>query len=95
MSDSIVQKFDIKPGDLIEWTYKYNNKLVVENEILWSSIEKRYIPIGSKYVHMCIDLNDETYSWLNEKGLFRACVDDMPGHGYVDRRSAVVPRTRR
>jgi len=69
-------KLNIKPGDLIEWVYEYDSFLAVEGEELYSSIEKRYVPIGSNLVHMCIDIDDETYSWLNEKGLFHAHVDD-------------------
>jgi len=72
----VTERFDIKSGDLIEWVDILNNELVVGDKFLWSSTEKRYAPICSKYVHMCISVDDETYSWLNEKGLFHAHVDD-------------------
>jgi len=72
-----VSKLNIKPGDLIEWVYEYDNELVVENEEIWSMIEERWVPIGSSFVHMCISVENETISWLNEKGLFRVHVDDI------------------
>jgi len=88
-------KLDFNPGDLIEWVYKCNNELAVENEILWSSIEKCYIPIGRELVHLCISVDDETYSWLNEEGLFCACVDDLRATSTPDRGMPVVPRIRK
>jgi len=55
-------KFDFKPGDLIEWVYMHNHKLVVGDEKLWSKIDNDWIPIGSKYIHMCISVDDDVYS---------------------------------
>jgi len=69
-------KFDFKPGDLIEWVYEYNNKLVNEYETLWSTITNKHVPIGRELIHMCISCDNKTYSWLNERGLFSAYVMD-------------------
>ena len=84
----------MKPGDMIEWTYKISRHLVPEGDTLWSTVEERYVPIGGEMVHLLVSIDDETYSWINEKGLFHARVDDL----YTSRRpmasTAVVPRTR-
>jgi len=88
----MLTKFNIKPGDLIEWVYMRNNKLVDENEIFWSSIEKRYVSIDRELVHMCISVDDETYSWLNENGLFRAHVDDTISRMTPQTTSRIIPR---
>ena len=69
-------RIDFKPGDLIEWTYAHKDMLVNENENLWSTIEKRWVPIGSKFVHLCVTVDDETYSWLNEEGLHSIFISD-------------------
>jgi len=66
----------IKPGDMIEWVYEHDGWRVADNEELWSRIEERWVPIGRELVHLCINYDDKTISWLNEKGLFRARVDD-------------------
>jgi len=67
-------EFGIKPGDFIKWMYVSNNKFVVEDEELWSMIEDCWVPIGSKLIHLCInvDINNDVVTWLNEKGCFRA-----------------------
>lgn len=84
----------MKPGDMIEWTYKTSGVLVHKDETFWSSAERRYVPIGGEMVHLLVSVNDETYSWINEKGLFHARVDDS---AWCDPRSSprrVVPRAR-
>jgi len=83
MMNEIMAKFNIKPGDLIEWVYKDNNQLVWENQTLYSSIEQRYVPIGSKYVHMCIFYDGETYLWLNEEGFFSAKTNDSTSEHFA------------
>jgi len=87
-------KLNIKSGDLIEWVYKSNGELVVEREFLWSTIEREYVYIGREFVHMCINVDDETISWLNEKGLFYACVNDMDWAINSELYRKVVPRVR-
>jgi len=91
----MTRKFDIKPGDLIEWVYAYDNELVVEDEELWSRIEKRYVPIGRNLVHLCISVENSVYSWLNEKGLFRAHMNDTQTFRYGYLPPGIVPRTRK
>ena len=84
----------MKSGDMIEWTYKHSGELVREDETLWSSMMERFVPIGGEAVHFLVFVNDETYSWLNENGLFHARVDDpVAGPGY-ESALVVVPRTR-
>jgi hypothetical protein len=65
----------MKPGDLIEWCYKYNNKSVCFNEYLWSTTMKCYVPIGT--ISLLLHIDKETYSWQNSKGCFHARVDDI------------------
>ena len=84
----------MKPGDTIEWTYKFSGMLVHKDEILWSNADGRYVPIGGEMVHLLVSVNDETYSWINEKGLFHARVDDSVGRRLAARAFWVVPRTR-
>ena len=66
----------MNPGDLIEWTYTHNNQLVIERETLWSTLMKRWVPIGSGLIHTLISIDDERITWMNEKGLFHARVGD-------------------
>lgn len=85
----------MKPGDMIEWVHKASAKLVDKDETLWSTVEGRYVPIGSETVHFLVSIDDETFSWLNEKGLFHALVDDTAHVGSLDIGAhLVVPRTR-
>ena len=66
----------MKPGDIIEWTYEYNNKPVARREILWSTCMNRWAPIGSGLVHVLVSIDKEQISWLNEEGCFYARVND-------------------
>jgi len=87
-------KLNIKPGDLIEWTYEGGVRRTNKHEKLWSSIEKDWVPIGSKYVHLCIANDSEMYSWLNEKGVFKARTDDAQFRSPEFPYRKVVPRQR-
>ena len=82
----------MKPGDLIEWIYDYNLSPADEREMLWSTVEKRYVPIGCELVHMLISYDDKTYSWLNRRGIFHASVHDTKVPMQVMGTSNVVPR---
>ena len=82
----------MKPGDMIEWVHKFSGHLVHEDETLWSSTEERFVPIGSEMFHFLVSINDETFSWLNEKGLFHACVGDTDPSVFFSRPGPVVPR---
>lgn len=66
----------MKPGDVIEWVYVSTCHVVDAHERLWSTIEKRYVPIGSGMVHFLVSHDDETLSWLNSDGLFKASISD-------------------
>ena len=84
----------MKPGDMIEWTYKHSGELVHKDEILWSSVMERFVPVGSEMFHFLVSINDETFSWLNEKGLFHACVGDTQEVVGSFTAFVVVPRVR-
>ena len=84
----------MKSGDMIEWMYKFSGELVHKDETLWSSVMERFVPVGSEMVHFLVSVNDETYSWINENGLFHARVDDAERRAGVSAGSGIVPRTR-
>jgi hypothetical protein len=65
----------MKPGDLIEWTFT-DGKPVREDEMIWSTVEKKHVPIGSDLIHLCVSREGEIITWLNERGMFRAHVGD-------------------
>jgi len=81
-----------KSGDFIEWVEMCGGKLVDKDEELYSTIENKWVPIGSNLVHMCINVEDDVYTWLNEKGLFSAHVDDTASYGRHLRIEVVTPR---
>jgi len=81
----------MKPGDFIEWTYKSNNSLVPPGETLWSTLERRWVPIG--LTSLLVWITDEEYAWLTPKGLFHARRDDTQVIARLDSRFPVVPRT--
>lgn len=62
----------MRPGDLIEWHYRKTGKLVDAYDTVWSTVLQRYVPIGSKMVHLLISVDDSTLVWLNDMGLFQA-----------------------
>ena len=82
------------PGNIIEWVYKQTDELIAEDEMLWSSLMKRYVPIGSCHVHALISIDDERITWMNEEGLFYARVDDTDWGELVESQFRVVLRTR-
>jgi hypothetical protein len=52
----------MKPGDFIEWTYKYYNTLVSQDETLWSTLECCPVPIGA--AALLVWITDKEYAWL-------------------------------
>jgi hypothetical protein len=80
----------MKPGDLIEWSYKHNKKLVYSDEEIWSTIMKCWVPIG--IVSTLLHCDKKTYSWFNSKGCFRVRVDDVSMCWSTTRRWQVFPR---
>jgi hypothetical protein len=84
----------VKPGDFIEWTYKSNNsRLASQDETLWSTLERRWVPIG--LTSLLVWITDKEYAWLTPKGLFHARRDDTVDVGFAHGASPVVPRTQR
>lgn len=70
----------MKPGDLIEW--KYDSKIKTTpylDEELYSSVERRFIPVSRDIVHLLVSVDDETYCWINSAGVFKARLDDDRG----------------
>ena len=66
----------MKPGDLIEWTYRQTGDLVFQYETFWSTPMNCWVSIGSRLVHILVSINDEHITWLNEEGCFYARVND-------------------
>ena len=87
----------MNPGDFIEWTYESDGNLVVESEVLWSTPMHRFVPIGCVN-NLLISIHDEgdkkIITWLNDKGLFHARVDDTDGVSSFWAAPEVVPRAR-
>jgi len=84
----------MKPGDLIEWAYRSNDKIVFPNEELWSTPMQAYVPIGSNMLHLLVSITDEHIYWFNEKGFFHARVNDAHRLRNVLWLEQVVPRAR-
>ena len=82
------------PGNIIEWTYKRNGRRVINREQLWSTLMKRWVPIGSSLVHTLVSIDGERISWLNEEGCFYAHVDDLEPTAAALTYGQVVPRKR-
>ena len=83
----------MKPGDLIEWVYKHNMSTVNSDEILWSSTMKDYVPIGG--INLLVLADENKITWMNDKGLFHARVDDTCAWNSPLPATRVVPRMRR
>lgn len=74
---------------MIEWVYR-DAFVVVPDEELWSSVEHRCVPIGGPA--LLIAVHDGVLTWLSEKGLFRARVDDALHWDATIATRTVVPR---
>jgi hypothetical protein len=83
----------IKPGDIIEWFYVYNQQRVVDDELCYSDTMKQWIPIGGSM--LCAGVTGKTMFFLRKEGLFHARVDETFARPVmtVDR-EGVVPRAR-
>jgi hypothetical protein len=88
---------NVKPGDLIEWVYCRDGEPVREEEILWSSVDGTFVPIGSSMTHLCVSCDEEkkTITWLNEKGVCCAHENDGSSAGKVGAGTRVISRVRR
>ncbi len=64
---------NVKPGDLFEWVYKYDNSPAVKDEELYSqTMEKYVLCVG---VYLCIGVHGQHIYWISDKGLFHACAN--------------------
>ena len=80
------------PGNIIEWVYKQTDELITERETLWSTPMKRWVPIGSGFIHTLISIDSEQITWMNEEGLFHARMDDTQPRSALFPPVPVVPR---
>ncbi len=66
-------------GDILKWTYldKQRWEPVPEEEWLWSTLENRYVPIGSGLVHFLVYIDSVKISWMNALGYFEAYRDNF------------------
>lgn len=67
---------EMVPGDQIEWFYADNDERVQPGELLWSSIDEKYVPIGSSLVHTLISIEDDDMIFMNPRGIFKARTND-------------------
>jgi hypothetical protein len=82
----------MKPGDFIEWVYKSNNVVVPHDEMLWSTLMQKWVPITG--LIELVALTDDAIVWLCDNRLFRArSVDTLAGQGNTPC-AAAVPRRR-
>jgi hypothetical protein len=82
----------MKPGDFIEWVYKSDNVVVPHDEMLWSTLMQKWVPIGG--LNLLVALTGDTMVWLNNKGLFHASADDAESDTAPSGAYRIVPRQR-
>jgi hypothetical protein len=85
---------NVRPGDLIEWVYRRDGRPVREDEYIWSSIEREWVPIGSSMTHLCVSRDGKTITWLNERGVFRARGNDGNSARMSNYGVEIIPRAR-
>jgi hypothetical protein len=54
---------DLKVGDQIKWTNKYDPKFQRQDRVMYSYYEHRNVQITTGDILLCCDCN--TYSWLD------------------------------
>lgn len=59
----------MKPGDFLQWRYRHNDNIVAPDECLWSTVEEKFVHIGSA-VNMLLAVDDEFIIFLNGNGRF-------------------------
>jgi hypothetical protein len=70
-----------------------NNRIVNQNEMIYSTIMKKCICVGSKAILLNVNYKNYQYSFVNNDGIFEAKFnDDVQSRGRYDRFLA-VPRT--
>ena len=80
----------MKPGDFIEWVYKSDRSAIAPDELLYSSPMKKWVPISG--LALLIGNADGILTWVSDKGLFHASVDDTCGKSVWKAAGQVVPR---
>jgi hypothetical protein len=88
----LTPKFSVKPGDLIKWINEATDQHISVDEELWSTPLCRYVPIGSKFVHMLMAIDNDHITWFNSRGIFYAHVDDTVCGGLLQRNIVIIPR---
>ncbi len=78
---------NIKPGDLFEWVYMFNNASVQIGEELYSYPMGKYVPCSG--LCLCVGINADIIHWVSDQGLFRA---DEPARGIFRIEQLVIPR---
>lgn len=80
----------IKPGDLFEWVYKYNNSPVVKDEELFPGVNVNLIPCFG--LCLCVGFKGDVIYWVSNKGLFysSASKSSAISSGYLG--YLVIPR---
>jgi hypothetical protein len=53
---------DMHPGDIVEWYYKRSSEVVDLTERLWSSVMRKWVPIGG--LHLLISYVDCTLTFM-------------------------------
>jgi hypothetical protein len=72
--EEVVVKWDVKPGDLIEWVYSTNRETVSNHCTIWSSTMKERINISNEM--LLISYADGVWSAFREGRFIHARVDE-------------------
>ncbi len=80
----------IKPGDLFEWVYVFNNASVQIGEQLYSDSMKKWITCSG--LCLCIGTNKDTIHWASDKGLFHARCDGSSKTQTLTLSQKVIPQ---
>jgi hypothetical protein len=80
---------DIEIGDAFEFVY-YDKESVSKEEILWSSIERKWISCWG--LHVLIAKSEDVVTFANQKGCFHARVDHTTGDRFELPNPLLLPR---
>lgn len=82
-------------GNLIKWMYVRRHVVEpVDDDYMYSTTMKEFVPIGTNHVHLIIRNDGETYTWMNSFGIFHAHVNDsLPLYPFSDGRK-IIPHLR-
>lgn len=68
----MVTPWRLRPGDIVEWRLTKDGGRISNDELLWSGVEQRWVPIGHRHLHLLVASHDGCITWLNNRGVFRA-----------------------